>query len=126
MNFGQAVKSVYSNYVNFTGRAMRSEFWYFMLFYFIAYLVLAFIDLEVLGGQILTSLFALATLLPGIGVAVRRLHDIDKSGWLILLNFIPLIGAIILIVWYCQAGTPGPNRFGPAPVAGMGAAALAS
>ena len=125
MNFGQAVKSVYSNYVNFTGRALRSEFWFFMLFYLIAYVVLGVIDFEVLGGQVLTSLFALASLLPGIAVAVRRLHDIDKSGWFILLNLIPLIGAIILIVWYCRAGTPGANRFGPEPVAGIGAAALA-
>ena len=126
MNFGQAVKSVYSNYINFTGRALRSEFWFFMLFYLIAYVVLGFIDFEVLGGEVLTSLFLLASLLPSIAVAVRRLHDIDKSGWFILLNFIPLIGAIILIVWYCRAGTPGANRFGPEPVAGIGAAALAS
>jgi uncharacterized membrane protein YhaH (DUF805 family) len=58
-------------------------------------------------------LFGLATLLPGLAVSVRRLHDTNRSGWWILLWFIPLIGIIVLIVWWVQQGTPGPNRFGP-------------
>jgi uncharacterized membrane protein YhaH (DUF805 family) len=62
---------------------------------------------------ITNPLFSLATLLPGLAVAVRRLHDLDSSGWWILLFLIPLVGAIILIVWFCTKGTDGPNRFGP-------------
>jgi hypothetical protein len=59
-------------------------------------------------------------LLPGIAVGVRRLHDVDRSGWWLLLAFIPLVGTIILIVWFCTRGTPGPNRFGPDPLSGIG------
>jgi uncharacterized membrane protein YhaH (DUF805 family) len=66
----------------------------------------------------LNSLASLALLLPSLAVAVRRLHDIDRTGWWILLWFIPIIGWIILIIWHCTAGTPGPNRFGQDPLAG--------
>jgi uncharacterized membrane protein YhaH (DUF805 family) len=115
MNFVQAITSGFSNYVNFSGRALRSEYWYWVLFAIIGAIVAEIID-HILGIVAVYPLFGLAILLPGIAVGVRRLHDLDRSGWWLLLSFIPLVGAIILIVWFCGSGTAGANRFGPAPV----------
>lgn len=113
MDFATAVKTVMmEKYANFSGRAMRSEYWWFILFYFIAYLVLAVVD-YLLGVQLLTAILSLGLLIPSIGVGVRRLHDLDKSGWWLLLCLVPIIGALVLIYWFCQPGTPGANRFGP-------------
>jgi uncharacterized membrane protein YhaH (DUF805 family) len=113
MDFVTAVKTVLvQKYANFSGRAMRSEYWWYTLFAIVASLVLYFLDM-MMGTQLLQPIFALATLLPGIGVCVRRLHDLDKSGWWILIAFIPLIGALVLLYWFCQPGTPGANQFGP-------------
>lgn len=111
MEFKPAVQHVLNNYVTFSGRALRSEYWYWVLFTIIATIVLSIVD-GILGLQLLVNLFSLAVLLPGISVSVRRLHDLDKSGWWLLLAFIPLIGAIVLIYWFCQKGTDGQNRFG--------------
>ncbi len=116
MNFGEAIKSGFSNYVNFSDRASRSAYWYWLLFVTIGYIVALIID-RAIGVPIVYVLFALAVLLPGIAVAVRRLHDLDRSGWWLLLGFIPLVGGIILIVWFCGKGTDGPNRFGADPLA---------
>lgn len=112
MDFATAVKTVVmQKYANFSGRAIRSEYWWFILAYIIAYLVLAIVD-YVLGAQLLTAILSLALLIPSIAVGVRRLHDLDKSGWWLLLGFIPIIG-LILIYWFAQPGTAGANRFGP-------------
>ena len=112
MDFATAVKTVLmQKYANFSGRAIRSEYWWWVVFVIIASVVLAIVD-YVLGVQLLGAIFSLATLIPGIAVGVRRLHDLDKSGWWLLIGFIPLIGFIILIYWFAQSGTPGPNRFG--------------
>ena len=112
MDFATAVKTVImQKYANFSGRAIRSEYWWFVLAYIIAYLVLAIVD-YVLGAQLLTSILSLALLIPSIAVGVRRLHDLDKSGWWLLLGLIPIVG-LILIYWFAQPGTPGSNRFGP-------------
>ena len=123
MGFGEAISTGFSNYVNFSGRAVRSEYWYWALFTIIGGIVAGVVDRVVFGGGALAGglgiigvLFNLAILLPSIAVGVRRLHDLDRSGWWLLLLFIPLIGAIILIVWFCMRGTPGPNRFGGARV----------
>jgi len=116
MGFGQAISAGFSNYVNFSGRASRSEYWYWILFIFIADIVAGIID-SVLGIQIVTGLFGLVTIIPNIAIAIRRLHDLDRTGWWILLGFIPLIGWIILLIWYVTKGTDGPNRFGPDPLA---------
>lgn len=131
MGFGQAIASYFTNYVNFSGRAPRSAYWWVFLFNVIVAIVLAMIDQALgiaytlptaagtvsLGYGPLWSLYLLATIIPSLALSVRRLHDRDMSGWWFLLVFIPLIGAIILIIWFCLAGTPGDNRFGPNPLA---------
>jgi uncharacterized membrane protein YhaH (DUF805 family) len=125
MGFGEAISSGFAKYVNFSGRAVRSEYWFWALFSLIGGLVTSLIDMVAFGTSgfsgslgIINSLFNLAILLPSIAVGVRRLHDLDKSGWWLLLIFIPLVGLIVLIVWFCRPGTPGPNRYGgPATMA---------
>ena len=112
MNFVQAISSGFSNYVNFSDRAIRSEYWYWVLFMILGDIVAGIVDWAI-GAQVMTGLFGLATLLPNIGIAIRRLHDLDRTGWWILLGLIPLVGWIILIIWYTARGTVGPNRFGP-------------
>lgn len=112
MTFTESVSTVLSKYVVFTGRARRSEFWWFVLFSILVNIVAGFID-YILGIQALGFLAMLGLLLPSLGVAVRRLHDTDRSGWWILIGLIPLIGAIVLIVWYASEGSPGENRYGP-------------
>ena len=118
MNFTDAVKTVLTQkYADFNGRASRSEFWWYVLFTIIASLVLQMVDNAVIGLPVLASIFALATLIPGIAVSVRRLHDKDKSGWFLLLALIPIVGAIMLIYWYATEGTSGNNQYGGAPAA---------
>lgn len=108
--------AVMKKYVDFEGRARRAEFWYFLLANFIIGILLGIIDCAI-QSNILSSLYSLAILLPCIAVAVRRLHDTDRSGWFYLLNLIPLVGTIILLVFFVQRGTAGPNRFGADPLA---------
>jgi uncharacterized membrane protein YhaH (DUF805 family) len=91
---------------------MRSEFWWFALFNIIVQVVTTFIDHGVINYPILSTIATLALILPGIAVSVRRLHDTDRSGWWLLIGLIPLIGAILLLVWYCTKGSVGQNRFG--------------
>lgn len=109
MDFVTAIKTVFGKYVVFEGRALRSEFWYFQLFMMIVQLILNAI-LPPLAG-----VFGLAVLLPSLAVGARRLHDIGRSGWWQLLLLVPVIGVIVLIVWWASKGE-GDNRFGPAPV----------
>jgi uncharacterized membrane protein YhaH (DUF805 family) len=115
MTFTEAIKSGFSNYVNFTGRAVRSEFWYWTLFSFLVSIVAGLIDYGI-GGNIVSELWGLATLLPGLAVAARRLHDTDRSGFWLFLLLLPLIGIIVLIVWWCFKGTSGSNQYGPDPL----------
>lgn len=108
-------------YAVFTGRSQRSEYWYFVLFYFLIALALNFLDM--MAGTmygtaeigLFSGLFGLAMVVPSLSVGVRRLHDIGKSGWWLLLGIIPLIGGIILIVWACRDSAPGTNAYGPNP-----------
>ena len=121
MSFGEAVRTVLSKYVCFTGRARRSEYWYFVLFELIVSSALGFV-LGFLGAgestvESASSLLSLALLLPGLGVIWRRLHDIGKSGANYFWIFVPIVGWILLIVWLCREGERGPNRFGPDPKA---------
>lgn len=113
MGFFEAISSCFSKYVQFSGRASRSEFWYFILFYFLCGLVTG--ALEGTGstsGSAVGLIVGLVFLLPNLAVAVRRLHDTDRSGWWLLICLVPLIGLIVLLVFYCQRPTPGRNRFG--------------
>ena len=112
MNFGDAIKAGFSNYVNFPGRAVRSEYWYWALFIALASIVTLAVD-YVIDYQVTSTLLNLATFLPGLAVVIRRLHDLDRTGWWFLLVLIPVIGWIVLIIWACTKGTEGPNRFGP-------------
>jgi uncharacterized membrane protein YhaH (DUF805 family) len=119
MDFATAVKTVFGKYATFSGRARRSEYWWWVLFIVVVTIVLGIIEVGVLGlaeFQPISGLFSLATIIPSIAVAARRLHDLDKSGWWQLIAFIPLIGWIILIYWYVQPGMRGPNRFGEDPM----------
>ncbi|MEH6524537.1 MAG: DUF805 domain-containing protein [Sneathiella sp.] len=125
MGMAIAVKSVLSNYVNFSGRAARPEYWWWALAVFIIMLIAGFLDAFVIApllgfdvtndtatGTPLSLIISLGILLPNLAVAVRRLHDIDKSGWWILIFFIPIIGFLLLLFWYVSKGTEGENRFG--------------
>lgn len=115
MTFTEAITSGFSNYVNFNGRAARSEFWYWTLFTFLVSVVLGAIDYGI-GSGVLGDLWGLATFLPGLAVAARRLHDTDRSGFWLFLLVLPLVGIIVLIVWWCFAGTPGSNQYGVNPL----------
>jgi len=104
------------NYANFNGRARRKEYWGFTLINFIISMVitgiLGAISIDLINfGYI----YSLAVFIPGLAVSVRRLHDIGKSGWWLLIAFIPLIGAILLIVWMCTDSDAGANEYGPNP-----------
>jgi uncharacterized membrane protein YhaH (DUF805 family) len=107
---------VLKQYVDFSGRAQRMEFWMFSLINLLVSIGLAIVDM-VLGLGFLQPIYALAVLLPAIAVGVRRLHDTNRSGWWMLLALIPLIGIIILIVFWVQDSQAGDNAFGPNPKA---------
>ena len=108
-------------YAVFSGRARRMEYWYFVLFNLIVAIVLALID-TLLGTTtgvssfgLLSGIYSLAVLIPTLAVLVRRLHDIDRTGWWIFINLIPLIGTIVLLVFALTPGTLGSNRYGSDP-----------
>lgn len=123
MNFGQAIKSGFSNYVTFSGRVARSEFWYWTLFVVLVTMAAGILDRGLFDFEESTTtgvfgpLVSLVFFLPGLAVSVRRLHDLDRSGWWLLL-VLTMIGVILLIIWDCIKGTTGPNRFGPDPLGG--------
>jgi len=107
--------TVLKRYAVFTGRAARTEFWMFALFNVIVSVVLTLVD-NLLGlGALLAGLYSLAVLLPSIGVGIRRLHDTGRSGWWLLISFVPLVGAIVLLVFAVQDSQPGDNQYGPNP-----------
>jgi uncharacterized membrane protein YhaH (DUF805 family) len=118
MRFDEAIVSGFRNYLGFSGRAPRSEYWYWYLFTFLVGLVTLFLDSVLVPDNDLSPfnlIASLALLLPSIAMGFRRLHDIDRTAWWVLLAF-TIIGAILLIVWACIKGTDGPNRFGPDPL----------
>ena len=113
---------VTQKYANFSARARRKEYFLFLLAYIILYVVFVVIDVgtgtfnEAISMGALTGIFVLAMLIPGLAVSVRRLHDTNRSGWWLLISFIPLVGAIWLMVLICLKGTSGENRFGLDPL----------
>jgi uncharacterized membrane protein YhaH (DUF805 family) len=115
--------AVKHKYADFSGRARRSEYWYFLLFYILIDIALMLVDNLVgwfnadAGIGVLSGLFTLALFIPSLSVAVRRLHDTDRSGWWLLIGLIPLIGGIVLLVFFVQDSQAGTNRFGPNPKA---------
>ncbi len=116
MGFGEAIKTCFTKYVDFSGRARRSEYWFFFLFNAIVSGVVSAIA-NVTGLSFLSWLVTLALLLPGLAVMVRRLHDIGRRWTSLLFGLIPLAGGIILIVFACKDSQPGDNQFGPNPKA---------
>ena len=117
MGFSEAIKSVLSKYATITGRASRSEYWYFYLFYILVYIGISAVSAIIPFLLILSIVFAVAIFIPSITVSIRRLHDKNKSGWWLLISFIPLVGILVLLYWFVTAGTDGPNEFGADPLA---------
>ena len=121
MGFVEAVQTFFKRYADFNGRSSRSEYWWaylgIILIAFVVGLVSGLLG-ETIGGFIFL-IFYLAILVPSIAIGVRRLHDLDKSGWFYLLALVPLV-SLILLVWFCMKGTDGPNRFGPDPLGHTG------
>ena len=106
MGFTESLRTCFEKYANFNGRASRSEFWWFYLFYTLCWIIGFVIN------PVVELVVVLGLLLPYIAVAARRLHDIDKSGWLQLIGLIPLIGWIIMIIWCATEGHKKKNKYG--------------
>ena len=131
MTFVDSISTCFSKYFTFSGRAQRSELWWFVLFVAVGGTIADSIDSISFGKNVLmlagmefsynsgfiADLFGLATFLPLWAAEVRRLHDGGRSGWWLLLWFIPLIGAIILLIWMIGKGTDGDNEYGADPLA---------
>ena len=119
MDFGQAIATGFKKYVTFSGRASRSEYWFWVLFTIIGGIVAGTLDYAIFSdndfGSPLDAIFNLICFLPSFAVSIRRLHDIGKTGWWVLIAF-TIIGIIVLIVWACQKSDTGPNAYGPEPV----------
>lgn len=125
MNFFDAVKTCFVKYTNFSGRASRSEFWLFCLFTIVVGLILMFLDPLIAGVPFmdydevfppLGNIWSIATTIPFLSVNVRRLHDVNKSGWWLLIE-LTVIGILLILFWCCTKGDDGENRFGPKPIA---------
>ena len=124
---GEAARSVLSQFATFTGRASRSDYWWWVLAYVLALFAIGLVDTFVIApslgfnitdenaGQPLSMLFVLAMFLPNLAVSVRRLHDLNKSGWWLLLGLLPVVGVLVLLYWIIQSGTEGSNEFGSDP-----------
>lgn len=111
---------VLKQYVNFSGRARRREYWMYTLIATVISIVISVLDSVIGTSPWLGALYSLAIFLPSLGVTVRRLHDTDRSGWFVLLGLIPCVGFIILIVFLATDSKPGDNQYGPNPKAGLG------
>lgn len=125
MSFTQAIQSAFANYFSISGRACRSEYWYFVLFCFVGAFVLGLIDAVVFGNTLqvspLSTIFSLITFVPSVALSFRRLHDTGRSGWWLLLSFVPVLGWIALLYFHTQKGTDGTNAYGADPLGGISA-----
>lgn len=137
VSFGEAVRRAFSQYCKFTGRASRSEFWWFYLFELIVGCIIMFLcggtsiisdtwDAAMHGGTetsvifsgtygVVSNIWNLVILLPSLGLFWRRLHDAGHSGWWCLIGFIPFAGAIVLLLFMCQSSQSSENKYGPVP-----------
>ena len=126
MRFAEAIKSFWTKYATFKGRSRRSEYWWIQLFLVLTNLAVAAIDLALMdgdverfiangGGGIVGLVWILVTIVPALAVLVRRLHDTGKSGWWALIGFVPLVGAIVLLVLTVLDSDRGENKHGPSP-----------
>ena len=126
MGFGTAVKTFWSNYANFKGRARRSEYWFIQLFLIATNLAVAAIDFVLMdgdverfiangGGGIVGLIWIVATIVPALAVLFRRLHDTGRSAWWALVGLVPIAGGIVLLVFTVQDSAFGENTYGPSP-----------
>ena len=123
VSFQNAVGLGFQHYFDFKGRSTRSEYWWWLLFVVLAGIALTIVDMGIgtfnyeSGDGLLSGLFKLATLIPGLALGARRLHDINKSAWWLLmwLSFLLIIPVIVLLVWAARQGDNGKNRYGPDP-----------
>ena len=111
MNFIESIQTCYKKFFDFSGRASKSEFWWFQLYAIIIYALMFVFQGDL---SILFSIITIANAIPNYAASVRRLHDTDKSGWMVLISVIPLIGLIIFVL-LMRDGSKGKNRFGPKP-----------
>ena len=117
----QWLKAVVGKYATFGGRARRREYWRYIVYYVLAFLTLLLVDVLTDTFNMETQLgflsgsFLLFMLIPSVAVAVRRLHDTERSGWWVLLAFLPLIGQLVLLFFFVQEGDEGSNAYGPDP-----------
>lgn len=115
MTLSESVQTaLMKKYSDFSGRAGRAEFWYFQLFVLIVVIVAGLLGQKVSLFAYLGALFLLAIIVPSVALNARRMHDIGKSGWMQLVNWIPLVGGIWFLVLCCTPGAPGPNYHGEA------------
>ena len=126
MDFQRALRSFWKRYRDFRGRSRRSEYWFIQLFLVVTNIAVAIIDLALMGwdadrfianggGGIVGLVWILVTIVPALAVLVRRLHDTGKSGWWALVGFLPLVGAVVLLVFTVTDSSPGENKFGLSP-----------
>jgi len=118
MGFQEAVSSGFDHYTKFDGRASRPAFWWWFLFQVLVAIGAQILD-AILGTHFIYLIAALALLLPGLSVAIRRLHDTGRSGWWILIGIIPLIGFIVLLIFYLEDSHAETNEYGPPPNGGV-------
>lgn len=116
-SFGTAISRFWNRYATFSGRASRSEYWWAALFNILVAVVLGVLDGVIFGlgegdPEVLGSIYGLATLIPNLAVSIRRLHDIGRTGWWVLLWIVPVIGWIVLLIFHVTKSEAGPNRFG--------------
>ena len=114
MSFSEAIKDGFDHYAKFDGRASRPSFWWWVLFVIIVSIVANIID-SAIDAPVLSTIVGAGLLLPGLSKAIRRLHDTGRTGWWILIGLIPLIGFIVLLIFYLEKSEPTENQYGPPP-----------
>ena len=123
MSFLESIQSAYINYFAYKARSSRSEYWWYVLYYTIVSIILSvfdwiitFLSPSTFAFSIFYNLFIIFNIIPGIMLQIRRFHDLNRRGWWVLLNLIPIFGWIIVLIWLCRKGNVGPNRFGEDPL----------